>query len=766
VSSLSPTLTNSQERSGRRDGAGHSRWRAIDSTAGELVLLFLLIVAATALYLHYALRVGSFQPDEWYYMQLAHYVAGHFPSGLWQEGIWFRGVQRLDQLILALPFAVARGASVYELGHLIQAFLYASTALPVWLLARAGGLGRCGRALATILALVTPWAIVSTSFLAESAAYPIYAWALYATWRAARASSPISEVLAIVAFVLAALSRTALIALVPLLPLAILWQEWRWELRELRWRERFRALPRSLWSRHRIVTVIVSVAIVVLVIGEANLLPGGGLAVLAGKYGLPHLGNVGNLLERYGEYLSRMAMGTGLIALVLGIGWSAQELLRPRDGSQHALAVVSVLGVAMILLSLVQGGPDERYVLYSSVPIGLAFAAEIDARLRSGSAAVSLRRALSVLGGAAVVMVLVATATWASALDEYDFFSYPSATFYRRAVLERVTKLNLPLVHSHVSVLVLVVIAVVAFVWIGAGRVKRLARPAAAVFAVLVVALCATELVYSLDKFTTSAAAQADGTDAAKRSWLESKLAPGTEVAAVAIGLGEDAADFAGIWETSEFWNTDVQTSAAFRPSGVFAPPIGGAERLFSVGGPSGRLRSEVRGAPGDYVEFPRYLLLPREGTNPYGFAGKVVAEDPYLPLELLRTDRPARLEWSLRGTSEEGFMAPRKPAVVTVYDNALEGGSRCASLALISPPGFSGRWRYVVSGGSRAVHGSFSAQQLRKVEVPLRSRQIAGGDLAKVSIRVRGQVPYANGSVVSAQIADVSVGACSHASR
>jgi hypothetical protein len=742
--------TEAQPSRRPRQWIGRADERLVDAA-----LLALLVIGASSLYAIYALRVTTFQPDEWYYMELARVIAGHFPSGLWQHGIYWRGVQRIDQLVLAAPFALLRGASVYQVAHVIQALLYASTAIPVWLLVRAAGLPRWARALAATIALATPWAIVSTSFLAESAAYPAYAWALYATWRAVRTPSYGRELLAIAALVFAALSRTALLAMAPLLPLAALWQQWSWELRGRRWPARLRALPRQMWTRHRILTAVAVLAALAYLLSAAGALPGGGVATLTGNYGTPGGTALSGLLTRWDYYLSRMAIGTGGIAFAFGLAWALRQIVRPEEARRHALAVVCVLGVAVVLLSLLQAGSDERYVLYGGVPIGVAFVAELvsateGARNRDRWARLPALLCLTAATGVAIL--LIDRASWPPAGSEYDFFTYPAATFYNRVVLTRLAGLPLE------SGLTLLALAGAAVAWAFLSRRRTSARIAVPAAALIVLALCVTELGYAFQKFTAGGAGGAGGPSAAQRSWLERLLPPGVKVAAVGVGLGQST-DYLPIWRTSEFWNTSIDLGASFQSWGIPTIPFDTLGLVLGVHRPSGRLDIATPSAAevGHRLAVPRYMLLPAQATNPVGFAAKVIAEDPYLPLTLVRLASPARLEWSIAGTSLEGFMAPGKPATATVYGNALSATASCARLQLIGPPAFAGRWPYSVISGGTVVHGDLVALQTRTIDVPLHPR----GKLATVTIHVRGKVPYPNGSVVSARVAGFAIGAC-----
>jgi hypothetical protein len=714
----------------------------------DLLILGLLILAVASVYTVYSLRVATFQVDEEGYLQLARYIAAHFPGALWQSGIYSRGIQRLDPTILALPFALMRGPGAFDLAHGIQCLLFASTALPVFILARGAGLGRLASQLAAALAIVVPWAVVSTSFLSESAAYPAYAWALYAVWLTSSRPSPPHDALALIALAVAALSRTALLGLAPLLPLAVLWQAWRWELAGTGLMQRSRALPARLWSRHRFVSAIAGAAIVLYVANALGLLPGRGLSSLTGFYGLPHVEPLGSLLDRYRYYLSRAVAGMGFVTLAIGLPWAVITLMRPRDGARHALAVVCALGILCTLLSLLQATPDERYVMYAAIPIALTFAAGLGTPSRIG-----------VLAGAIVVVLLIDSVTWPALANLYDFFTYPAAIFYQRVLLGHASLLPVPLIHLAPDRLVEVAIVLIALAWALLGRNARTARPAAVVLGVGVLALGAAQTLYALDKYVTGAGV---GSDAAERSWVDQHVPSDARVAALAVSLGQTA-DYAAIWRTAEFWNTSIQATAFFGSPGSAPKPLRGEQLKLKVQSPSG-LVSALDGSrsvrPG---RMPGYLLVPRLSTMTVGFATEHVSQDPMLLLNLMRLIQPAHLEWQLAGTSTEGFMAPGHPAEATIYSGALDAGRACATFTLVAPPAFTGSWRYVILSASRPVHrGALAAQQAVTLTVRVLRETHRDGPIGRLSIHVNGSVPYANGSVVSARIENFEVHACS----
>lgn len=705
----------------------------------DALVLGLIVAIAAAVYTTYALRVASFQQDESLYLHQARYIAAHFPSALWQRGLFVRGIQRLDPLLLAAPFAFMRGPGAFELDRIIQCVLFASTAVPVFLLARGAGLGRRASHLAAALAIVVPWAVVSGSFLSESAAYPAFAWSLYAVWLAVVRPSLGHELLAVLAIAIAILSRTAMLALAPLLPLAVLWQEWSWELAGEGPLRRLRRLPARLWLRHRLLTAVCAAAIALYLAERVGLLPNS-LQTLTGEYGVPHTGALHLLLDRYRYYLSRAAVGTGFVALAIGLPWTLRTLVRPRDGARHALALVCTLGILCMLLSLLAAGADERYVVYAAVPIALAFAAGLGERAGVG-----------VLLGALVVDLLIESVTWPALANPYDFFTYPAAVFYQHVLLRHLS------LHLSPERLIKAAVLLVALAWMLAASRSRTARPAAALLGVGVLAFCSMQTAYALERYVTGAGG---GPGAAARSWVDEHVPGGARVGALAVSLGESPF-YVPVWQATEYWNTSVELDVSFETPGSLPFPVGSEPMHLAIQPVSGLLSAVAGPTTTTPASPPEYMLVPLQGTNRIVLAGKVVAQSTYLPLELLRLSRPARALWSLSDTSVEGFLASGQGATATVYSGALADLSRpCATFSLIAPPNYRGSWPYVVSSGRVLRRGSLRAVQTATVSVPLFPTATPHGPSATLTVTVNGQATFF-GIVASAKLAFFNVEQC-----
>jgi hypothetical protein len=715
------------------------RFRPRSARSADALILGALIVLVTVLYSVYALRIATFQNDEELYTRMARFIAANFPSGLWRSGIYTRGLQRLDPLALAPAFAILRGPGAYQVDHVLQCLLFASTSLPVFLLARRAGLGRAASHLAAVLSVIVPWAVVSTSFLSESLAYPVFAWVLYTAWLAACEPRLRNEALALLALVVAVFSRTALLALAPLLPLAAIWQTWRFELTSAGGPPaRLRAMPARLWSRHRLLALLAIAALAAYLLSALGLLPAGIKSSLTGSYGLPHLEPLSSLYARDRYYISRAAAGSGYVTFGFALAWALVTLIRGRDAARHGLAVVCTLALLCVLLSLLQAAPDERYVVYAAVPVALAFAGAL--RDRVGLASVA---------GAVVTVLLIDSVTWPPLANLYDFFSYPAAIFYSRVLVNHVGVIGVA-----PERVVEIGILVVSIVWALSVRRARIAPAAAVVLALAVVALGATQTLYTLRKYSSGAGA---GQPAAERSWVDRQVDGGTGVTALAVSFGVSI-DYLAIWREAEFWNTSIRHTAYFGSPGYAPFPLGMVPVALTVQPHSGMLEAFE---DGHSVTSPRLLLVPRVSTPTVGLDTESLSQDPALLLDLVHLRSPARLDWQLQAVNPEGFMTPGVPARANVFDTALRGES-CATFALHGPPGFSGRWPYEVLERGRVMRtGDLASQQLVTITVPLLRQSNPHTPPASLRVKVKGKVRYPTGGFVSARVEGFAVGPC-----
>ncbi len=357
---------------------------------------------------------------------------------------------------------------------------------------------------------------------------------------------------------------------------------------------------------------------------------------------------------------------------------------------------------------------------------------------------------------------MINSVIWPTTAGPYDYFTYPAGVFYGRVILGKLSLVHVPLIHPGAAQLAEAAIVIVACAWVVSGFFRRAAVPAAAVMGVGVLALSSAGLLYSLEKFTTGAGAGAGGPGASERSWVDAHVPAGAGLGEMGIGLGETPA-YTPVWQSLVYWNTSVSQAISFNPTSFPVLPFGVPAVLASTEGPSGRLSARLAPPYTGRVVVPRYVLVPQQGTNPYGFEGTTVGNDPALPLELIRLKQPAHASWAIVGTTPEGFIYRERLGIATVFSGALAGSApKCATFSLIAPPAFPGRWPYKILSGARRVlaRGSLVAQQHQPVEVPLVANGPAGKSTATVTVEVKGAVPTVTG-VVSAQIAFFGVEDC-----
>src|SRR5215213_9815005 len=137
--------------------------------------------------------------DELYYERLAISVA-HTGSLLPRlHGELVGNVNQLYPVLLSTVFGDGNVAASLEAAHRLNAFVIASAAIPVFLLARLSGVGRVASVWVGALAVAVPWVVLSSFLLTEVVAYPAFCWALLAVTFAVGRGSGSADLLALAA---------------------------------------------------------------------------------------------------------------------------------------------------------------------------------------------------------------------------------------------------------------------------------------------------------------------------------------------------------------------------------------------------------------------------------------------------------------------------------------------------------------------------------------------------------------------------------------
>jgi hypothetical protein len=262
---------------------------------------------------------------------------------------------QLYPLLISPFYGTMTPPHAFVAAHVVNALVFASATVPVYLLARQVELARLWAAVCAALAVAVPWNVETAFVMTESTAYAAFAWAMLAFVRALAAPSPRRDAVALVALGFAVLARTQFFVLAPALVVAAL------VLRR-----------RDVWRAHRVLLVAVAAFGVVALLLRGSLL--GNYSVTATEgWPLPL-----RAFPSAAEHLGLVGVGIGLLPLVVGGAW-----LVVRRTPFSVLAVTSIVLLCFEAASYdvrFGGGPvpvRDRYVFYLAPLLLVAFFAAL-----------------------------------------------------------------------------------------------------------------------------------------------------------------------------------------------------------------------------------------------------------------------------------------------------------------------------------------------------------------------------------------------------
>ncbi len=619
------------------------------------------------------LTVGTWRVKEWVvmtdellYAKLATHIGqtGSPLPVLHGEHVGFLGV--VYPILLAPFYGTLDPFAAFEAAHVVNAVLFASTAIPTFLLARRLAPTACALAVAALVVAI-PWSVNAAFVMSEAAAYPVFVWCVLALHVALAEPSPRHDGIAIAGLALAYFARPQFLFLVAVLPLAAL----------------VVSGPRRALAQHRLAAGAYALGILVVV----SLAAAGQADRLLGDYGVT--ATQGSLLpagvwKSAVLHLDVLAVGLGVVPFLLGAGWAYSSL---RSSSQHLRAFAALTALCVPLLALETasydlrfGGADvfrDRYVFYLAAPLLVATGVCLQGRR------------LPLAGIAAATVFFSATAALA------DFKPVPGLQVdSAEAVLNGIIHDQSAGLSAGVFVAVcgaLLGVICLALAWAP--------RPAAVLGVTLVVfAFGGSVAGYAFDRLVTSgnvAGIPVSGQPRV-RDWVDRSVHG--SVGVVAFQVSRDWGRSAEAWWEVEFWNKSA-TRAFVDSSGTFTyTPF-----------PSTTLRLDrERGLFAGTEHAPRYLLM-APGDSRFGVAGSPVATNG---LVVLAVERPYRALWATTGLDADGWTRPGRDAVIRVF---AEPGSATrlthVSVALDSPPEAGGPAQYhlgdatgLVAPGTRGV--------------------------------------------------------------
>lgn len=672
----------------------NARGTALRLVRSPVFVVGLIAAASFWLTARHAVRVDDWMvmTDELLYVKLAHSIAETLSPVPHVHGQYTPVFSLLFPLLFAPFVGLLSMPDAFQAGHLLNAFLMASAAIPAYLLVRSLALPRLAGYVVAALTVSVPWLGMSMLLWTEAAAYPAFLWAILGIHRATIAPSGRNDVLALAGLALAFIGRTQFIFLVGVLPAVVLLHELRYargpSLAELG--RTLKGMARS----HR----ALGLAYTALGAGAVLLAASRGIDAALGSYATTASGELwpaGAWVQTW-RHLAAVTVAIGIVPLVLAAGWAVASALRPSRPELHAFALIVLLVVPAIFLitgsftaRFAGGALQDRYAFYA-VPL-----------LFTGMAAclLDMRRRWPAVAAAGVGFFLISDHVTYEAAARTDFFASPSTWFW--PVLDgRSYALGARLGIEHLSAVTVVGIVTLALA-AGLAALLRWRRPGAGILlavALPLLAFCLAETRYVLARgvYDTGGGTQATGAiPMSERDWIDKVLPAGADAAIVPTFVGDDGFVTQRAWWQAEFWNKRVTRTIRANGSGSYTP--------F----PSTRMSVDVRDGRIHAEEEVPYLVVARTDRR-FGLVADQLASGA-ASLELIEPARPYRAAWTSLGIIDDGWTVWDEERRVGVRLHPIPGvgRGRRVTLRLRAPQDLPSRKRYEVTGGGQRTSGS-----------------------------------------------------------
>jgi hypothetical protein len=655
------------------------------------VLLGVLWIGLGSILGEFANQVGDYIDfDAGRYEHLAISIARTHSLVPRVDGVNIHSYSQLYPLFLAPFFAHGFVSTDFRNAGIAGAYLMSSACIPAFLLTRRLTSLRLAPFAVAVLTICMPWIVTSMFLMTEIAAYPAFAWAIYAMVVAISAPSKKHDLLVLLALLLAYGARGELIGLAFVLPLALIaFAIGRAPGAGVR--ERLASAGRSIGRGHPVLLGVYAVG------GAASLVlyTSHRLSSVIGIYGV--YSNSAHLAYRQlpralVEHLATFSLGVGVVPLVIALAWIGANVIRPpRNPAAHAFACVGVVACVELFVQAtnfdltVNAYIHDRFLMYfvPVVLIGTAVAVE-DARRLRWSLVVPL--ALVVAG---FTIGEIPAVTW----KQFPWFDLdtPVSTVYR-------------VLAFHFGGLTPVRAGLAGLAVIGTGlfflgaREFRTRPLALGVFAYSAVAmLFATTVVFQrtfdvADTNRRPVTMSEHGT----LDWIDEAVGPGSSVTAIPYPVSSDWFVNAQRWVDFEFFNKSIQR--------VVRVDAGGQDDPFDYIG----------------IWFPKLTLHPDPNTgaiasSPTRWVVQSVKETRLRiagPAKLYAADSMLidagdhwRLAWRTSGLYDDGWTRPDRPMSMRVYASRGQRRPvlRVVSLVLRAPVGQ--RRAVTLGSGRNSIH-------------------------------------------------------------
>jgi len=662
-----------------------------------LLVLWVGVSAWLAIWFSGRIRDWSVMTDELLYAKLATSIADTGSPLPRVHGTSIAVYNQLYPLLIAPLYGALAPPDAFRAAHVLNALVMASAVFPVYLLGR-HALPRAWAVAVAGLSILVPWMVLTGFVMTESAAYPAFVWALLGLQVTIARPSPRRDLLAVAALGLAVLARTQFAVLVLVLPLAILGHEL---LRAPR-KKVFEG-ARTAVREHLVLAGLYAAGVtVVLIVALA-----GSLGSLLGVYGVTV--EQGSLLpsgvwSSAARHLDAVAIGSGLLPLVLGGGWMLSALVRPASKREHALATLSLGTIVLLTFEAASfsvrfgdGMVRDRYLFYV-VPLLLIGAA---AALRSAD------RRFVALGVALVTIFFAATAAQLPFTVYAGIWVDSPASVLNELLIEQSGELG---TGTFVALLGLFTGLVLVLALLLAPR-----APFAVLALVALLAFSVLTLRSEVDRVVTGTGLSGRPLASAPGlvlDWVDTVVPEGESAALVAFPVSTAWDTTAIRWWDVEFWNRSVTLAYVAGDGNFRYTPF--PHRELAIDWATGDVDGTddappfVVAAPGD----ARFLLVGSDRAVNLGFVVRAVR-------------RPYRALWMTRGLQTDGWTTPGRPATIRVY-----GGSRpelvLLRISVRAPALAPATYRLIAPARSRPANLAPGEEKTEEVRVCLPARSAA----------------------------------------
>ena len=677
-------------------------------------------------------------PDELFYSKQALQI-GRELGPLLPGDLWFVSYAQLGPLLMAPLYRLFAVGTAFDLAHVLQAALMASTALPAYLIAARVTRSRPAALLVAALTVAIPWMVLAGTLMTEPLAYPAFAWAAWAIHATIATPSVRNDSLALALIALAFLARAQHVILAPVLVGAILLHELGYararssELSRLR---ALRAAAAATARSHPVVAAATALGALLLLGGLSSQTVLGGYSDVTGRDLLP--AGTGRWAH---ELFVQLAVGVGVMPVVLAAAWAASTLARPAESERHAFAALLVVAVsATVLLVGVFSAQrlaevslkdmHDRYIFYVVPLIFVGMAALLSERRRA-----TVALAVAGAGGA----LLLATADTLGSARIPPMLS-PGAGIGPRLgdFGDSLGRLLGELDPATSTVLaILTALATAALV---AARRRFPAARVAVVVGALALAYCLAATASTAQRLEDQIPRDAFvRVMTPHKGWPDDSLSGDARVTLLTSPNSGTFSRPRDAWTYVAFWSERIDRIAYL-----------GAESIPGL--PAQPIAIDPRSGRVDGLGRRPYIVRPRRDMR-LRLRGERVLERAGL-LSLVRAPLPHTAAWTLRGAGLEGALQLGTTAVLRVFGGPGAAGRRRVSIALRAPLGAAaGAIRYRLRSGARVATGSIAWGVDDRITAPV---ELPAAGFAELRLDV--SAGPAAGGFFGARVADVTV--------